>query len=80
MVVFKEDHLFVRDDRSYVCVFAKQLQPLFRVEVDREIELFQFFDECFSGSHALHFAIRPAARPIPRKSQISCVWTKRAQT
>jgi hypothetical protein len=74
MVVFKEDHFSIRDDRSHVCVFAEQLQPLSRVEVDRSFELFQFFDECFSGSHALHFAIRPAAWPIPRKSQISCVW------
>lgn len=55
MVVFKEDRFFIHDDRSCACVFAKQ--PLFGVEVDRDIELFQFLDECFSGSHALHSAV-----------------------
>jgi hypothetical protein len=27
MVVFKEDHFSIRDDRSHVCVFAEQLNP-----------------------------------------------------
>jgi hypothetical protein len=71
MVVFKEDHFFIRDDRSHVCVFAQQFQPLFRVEVDGGSELFQFFDKCFSGGHVLNSAIRPAAWPIPRKSHKS---------
>jgi hypothetical protein len=32
MVVFKEDHFFIRDDRSHICVFAKQLQALFELK------------------------------------------------
>ena len=33
-----------------------------------------------SVSHAQYSAIGPAVRPIPRNSQISCLWTKCAQT
>ena len=79
MVVFKKDHLFVRGDRSHACVFAEQLQSLFRVEVNRSFDLFQLFDECFSGSHA--YTLQSGTRQAnPSKVTDQLLATKRAQT
>jgi hypothetical protein len=72
MVVFKEIVSLFATTVPAPASSLSSFNPCFRVEVDRGTKLFQFFDECFSAGHALHFAIRHARPRMERCTGEAC--------